>query len=250
MIILGLFDTHIDNILFHLSQIRKKGQVSETTTQDGAAWPQAGDRDLIMGKETAVELGNPKEGSLAFLVWTNKSARLKNRRMSVIGPHLGELTGKRVPFGKIVLLGGKAFNEHNSYERYRKLESVRYDLRLKGYMMRGVSQYGREWSRISHAAIEAGFSFTVLGDALARRFLEFEFIRSVEIIFITAGMQAMQPFVPIADSALRIISAMNKMAEDVSFDCDSCEYNDVCRDVQELSAMRKSLEKRKETADA
>ena len=246
---MGLFDNHIDEILSCLEQMREKGKVSETILAAGAAWPEAGDLDLVMLKDTAVELGNPKEGSFAFLVWTNEPTKLKNRRISVIGPDLGHLIGKRVPLGKIVLLAGEAFKADNSYERYRQLESVRYELRLKGYMMRGVSQYGREWSRVSHAAVDAGFSLAVLGDVLVRRFLAFEFIRSAEVIFITSGMEDMRPFVPIADRALRIINAMNKMFEDVSFDCESCDYSDVCRNVQELSAMRKSLEKRRKTVD-
>ena len=244
-----LFDNHIEKILLQLREKREAGLVSEFIPQSGDTWPGAGGRDLVMGKDTAVELGNPKEGSMAFLVWSNEPTQLKNRRISVIGPGLGELIGQRVSFGKIVLLGGEAFNADNSYERYRQLETVRYELRLKGYMMRGVSQYGREWSRVSHDAINAGFSFAVLGDALARRFLEFEFIQSVEVIFITAGMETMRPFAPIAESVLRIINAMHKMVEDVSFDCESCEYNDVCRDVQELNAMRKALEKKKATID-
>ena len=244
-----LFDNHIDKINFLLREMRAKGGITDNIQQDIVDWPLAGDRDLVMGVDTAVELGHPKDGSMAFLVWANDPTQLKNRRISVIGPDLQALVGKQVPFGKIVLLGGDTFNEDNSYERYRQLESVRYELRLKGYMMRGVSQYGREWSRVSHEAIDAGFSFAVLGNALARRFLGFEFIRSVEVVFITSGLEEIQPFVPIADSALTIISAMNKMMEDVSFDCESCDYSEVCKDVQELRAMRKSLEMKRETAD-
>jgi CO dehydrogenase/acetyl-CoA synthase beta subunit len=245
-----LFDKHIQKILFHLREMRAHGKVTESIQEDVVDWPMAGDRDLVLGIDTAVELGHPKEGSTAIIVWANEPAQLKNRRISIIGPDLQALIGKRVPFGKIVLLGGQGFNEDNSYERYRQLESVRYELRLKGYMMRGVSQYGMEWSRVSREAINTGFSLAVLGKVLAKRFLELDFIQSVEVVFITAGLKDMQPFMPIADSALRIISAMNKMIEDVSFDCESCEYNDVCSDVQELRAMRKSLEKRKEAANA
>jgi CO dehydrogenase/acetyl-CoA synthase beta subunit len=247
---MGLFDKHMEAILFHLREMGAKGKVTDSIQQDAVDWPMAGDRDLVLGVDTAVELGHPKEGSTAVIVWANEPTSLKNRRISIIGPDLPALVGNRVPFGKMVLLGGEAFNEDNSYERYRQLENVRYDMRLKGYMMRGVSQYGMEWSRVSHEAIKAGFSLAVLGEVLAERFLAFKFIQSVEVVFITSGLKDMQPFVPIADSALRIISAMNKMIQDVSFDCESCEYNDVCTDVQELRAMRKTLVKRKETAHA
>ena len=39
----------------------------------------------------------------------------------------------------------------------------------------------------------------------------------------------------------KIISAMNKMAEELSFDCDTCEYMDVCQDVGALRSMRNSI---------
>jgi hypothetical protein len=45
----------------------------------------------------------------------------------------------------------------------------------------------------------------------------------------------------------RRIAAMNKMAEEMTFDCDTCDYNAVCGDVAELRAMRAAL-KQKETA--
>jgi hypothetical protein len=44
-----------------------------------------------------------------------------------------------------------------------------------------------------------------------------------------------------SNSIGHLISAMNKMAEEMSFDCDACEYNEVCGDVEELRSMRDKL---------
>jgi CO dehydrogenase/acetyl-CoA synthase beta subunit len=247
---MGFFDRHFDDILFRLQKKREAGNITDGIHRGSADWPLAGDRDLVMGVDTAVELGHPKDGSTAFFIWTNEPVRLKNKRISVLGPDLHQLIGKRIPFGKIVLLGCEGFSEENSYERYRKLENVRYDIRLKGYMIRGVSQYGREWSRVSRTAIDAGFSFPILGGALVEKYLEFEFVRTVEVIFFTSGLQDMKPFLPIAENALKIIGAMNKMVEEVSYDCDTCEYSDVCGEVEDLRALRRSLQKRGKTTDA
>ena len=244
------FGKHFDDILFRLQKMREKGTISDTIHRGGLDWPLAGKGDLVMGVDTAVELGHPKEGSTAFLIWTSESTQLANKRISVIGPDLQRLVGRRIPFGTIILLGVEGFNEDNSYERYRQLESVRYDICLKGYMMRGVSQYGREWSRVSRKAIDKGFSFPILGGALVDRYLEFEFVRSVEVIFFTSGRKDMKPFLPIAENALKIIGAMNKMIQEVSYDCDTCEYNGVCGEVEDLRALRRSLQKRGKTTDA
>jgi CO dehydrogenase/acetyl-CoA synthase beta subunit len=106
-----------------------------------------------------------------------------------------------------------------------------------------VSQYQREWSRISHKALENNFSFRTLGGALIDRFLELDFVRSVEVIFITASREDVLEMQSISNQVLRIIRAMNKMAEELSFDCDTCEFSEVCDDVAELRSMRHTLKK-------
>ena len=47
----------------------------------------------------------------------------------------------------------------------------------------------------------------------------------------------------------RIISAMNKMMEELSFDCSSCEYLDVCGDIRQLGTLREKLIRQREMGD-
>ena len=239
-----LFSKHHDEITAFLERKRGEGNVSEFFHQGGSHWPESKNRNLVLGQDTAVELGNPKDASTSFLIWNNDSRKVKNQRITVVGPDLPQLDGNQAAFGKIVIVGGEGFDQDNSYERYRALEQVRYDIHLKGYMMRGASQYQREWSRVSKEAVQNGFSFRILGDALIEKYLELDFIRSVEVIFITAGREDVLEMKTGSDQVMRIIGAMNKMAEEMSFDCDTCEYTDVCSDVAELRSMRESHGKR------
>jgi CO dehydrogenase/acetyl-CoA synthase beta subunit len=163
----------------------------------------------------------------------------------VVGPDLPQLSGKQVSFGKIVMVAGDDFNEDNSFDRYREMELLRYDIPLKGYMMRAVSQYQREWSRVSREAVDKGFSFHILGGALIDKFIQLEYVKSVEVMFITSSRQDVLELSTTADEAVKIIGAMNKMAADLSFDCDTCEYNDVCDDVSELRSMHSKLKNEK-----
>ncbi len=210
-------------------------------------WPSEKNRNLVLGPDTAVELGNPRDASASFLLWLNDPSLLENGRISVVGPDLPQLSGQQVSFGRVVIAGGTDFDAENSYERYREMELLRYDIHLKGYMMRAVSQYGREWSRVSREALEKGFSFEVLGGAIVDQYLKLGYIRAVEVIFVTAGREDVQTLGQTAGGVLSIISAMNKMADEMSFDCDTCEYTAVCGDVAELRAMRSALQ-RKEAA--
>ena len=227
----------------YLKRKHREGAVTEFDYRSGTNWPVSKNRNLVLAQDTAVELGDPKSASTSFLLWTNDCRSLRHNRITVVGPDIPNITAKQSSFGKIVIIGGEDFNEENSYDRYRALELVRYDLHLKGYMMRGVSQYQREWSRISHEAIANNFSFRTLGEALIGKFLELDFVRSVEVIFITASREDVLEMQSVSDRVLRIIRAMNKMAEEISFDCDTCEYTDVCNEVAELRAMRRSHEK-------
>jgi CO dehydrogenase/acetyl-CoA synthase beta subunit len=238
-----MFDKHFVQIKGFLKRKQSEGKVSEFFHQGNIQWPMDKNRNLVMAHDTAVELGNPKDASLAFLLWLNDPAKLQNGKITVIGPDLPQLAGTHASFGKIVMVAGDDFNEDNSFDRYREMELLRYDIPLKGYMMRAVSQYQREWSRVSKEAIDKGFSFKILGGALIDKFLDLGYVRAVETIFITSSRQDVLELSTIADEAVKIIGAMNKMAADLSFDCDTCEYNEVCDDVSELRNMHSKLHK-------
>ncbi len=247
---MGLFDKQFQEITAFLERRRKEGNVSEFLHDRKTRWPSEKNRNLVLGADTAVELGNPRDASASFLLWVNDPSLLKNGRISVVGPDLPQLSGQRVSFGRVVIAGGMDFDAENSFERYREMELLRYDIHMKGYMMRAVSQYGREWSRVSREALDSGFSFSILGGAIVDQYLKLGYIRGVEVIFVTAGRDEVLALGHIGEGVLSIIGAMNKMADEMSFDCDTCEYTAVCGDVAELRSMRSALQRKEAAAGA
>lgn len=245
-----LFDKHIGQIRSFLERYQAAGALSTYSHTRPTQWPASNRQNLVLAGDTGVELGHPNDASTAFLLWTNDPAKVLERRITVVGPDLPALQNQRVSFGRIIMAAGDGFNEENSFERHREMELLRYSMDLKGYMMRGVSQYQREWSRISKTALNSGFSFRVLGGALMDQFMRLPYISAAEVIFITQSREAVLEIQAIAAETIKIIGAMNKMAEELSFDCTTCEYNAVCRDVAELRAMRKVLKKRKAPSHA
>ena len=240
---MGLFDQHHQQILAWLGRKRQQGRVSEFPPQSRTDWPTAPNRNLVLGRDTAVELGHPQDASVSFLIWVDDPQRVRHGRVTLVGPDLPRLRGKRVPFGKAVILGVEGFNDENRYERYRELERRRYEVHLKGYMMRGVSQYMREWSRVSLEALDQGFTFGLLGRALIHEYSRLDYVRSAETIFVTSGREDVIELGTIAGEVTKILAAMHKMAGELSFDCDSCDFADVCADAAELRSMRQSLAK-------
>ena len=247
---MGLFDKQYHAISDYLDSRRSEGKLTVTDHNGKTNWPTEKNRNLVLGPDTAVELGNPKDASTSFLLWMNEAEKIQNGRITIVGPDLPQLSGKQVSFGKIVIIDASDFDEDNSYDRYREMELLRYDIHLKGYMMRGVSQQQREWSRVSRDAINRGFSLKHLGGALIDQFSQMPYVRAVETIFITSGREDVLAAKAISDNVFKVISAMNKMSEELSFDCNTCDYNDVCGDVAELRSMRKKLQKKEEKAYA
>ena len=203
-------------------------------------WPEAGARDIVLKSDTALELGNPQDESVSFLVWTDNPALINDGKISLLGPDIRDAKTERLPFGRVILICGEGFNEANSYERFREMDLRRYDVSLKGYMMRAVSQYMREWSRISREAVNNGFSFSVPGSSLIQKLKELDYVDSVEMLFVTSSAADVRELKNTGDLLIQYVNAMGEMTVDEDLECAECEFQDVCDEAEELRDMHKS----------
>jgi len=225
--------------------INKRNSKTWMTAQRDTMWPGGAGRNIVLSDDMAVELGNPQMESSSCLIWTEHPDLVQDRKMTLIGPDIPSGLNASLPFGKVVLVAVSGFNEDNTYDRYKEMEAVRYAIDLKGYMIRAVSQYQREWSRISREAVQNGFSFDVLGHALRNEYMKKDYIRSVEILFVTSNTEDVRELKEITKNVGRTINALDKMLNEIDPDCDECEYNDVCDEVGELKSMRKSRDEKR-----
>jgi hypothetical protein len=62
---------------------------------------------LILRRETFAELGNPDPGSCAFPLWTRRPAVIDDGRVTLIGADVQESEGASLPFGQVVMVGGR-----------------------------------------------------------------------------------------------------------------------------------------------
>ncbi len=238
-----MFDNEIKEIQSFLKRKNDETKITCFNFEKSVSWPSGEGRNIIFKEDVGVEIGNPQIGSVSFLLWSDNIDLINDGKISVVGPDISEAPSFDLPFCKIVIAGVEGFNKDNTFKRYRELEAIRYDVDLKGYMMKGMSQYQREWSRISKEAILNGFSFKHLGNALIEKFSEIDYVTSVETVFVTSSSKDVNELSDIAIRIGRIINAMNKMLEEMSLDCEACEYIDVCDQVRELKEMKESLEK-------
>ena len=201
-------------------------------------WPAGRRGNVVLQSETAVELGDPQQESAALLLWTAAPDLVHDGLITVIGPDLGRSVGVRLPFGKAVILAVEGFDEGNCVERHRELELLRYGLNLDGYMMRATSWQGREWARVGRQAVERGFSLQTLAAGLIRLYRSIPYVCAVEVILITSSREAVRSLAPVGETASRRVRALDKMATEASRECDDCDFNDVCSEVEGLRSAR------------
>jgi len=224
-----------------------RGFVSETsgrrawTADNGLSWPKGGARNIVLKEDLGLELGSPQMESVSCLLWTHDISAIKDGTITLLGPDFPESMGQNLPFGKVVLAGVEGFTQDNAYDLHKDLDFLRYSIDMEGFMMRSVSQYLREWCRISAEAIRRGFSARILGSALIGLFRERPFVKSVEVIYVTSSPADVVRLREITAPAERIIAAMNKMAQEMDFECSSCDYRDVCDEADGLKGMRERL---------
>lgn len=237
-----LFQEQFDDIEAWLAERATSGDCQTIAHDPELIWPAAGQRNLVIGQDVAVELGHPRDGSLAFIIWRESTGIDHGGRIDLVGPDIAMSVGRRLPFAKVVMIHGRGFDTENTYQRYRRLEAVRYAIDLKGYMMRAVSQVNREWARVNRDALENGFSFATLGGALIKAFSAIDFVDRVDILLVTSSRADVMTLQPLAERVGQVIAAMNKMSAEMDFDCGSCTYAAVCSEVSGLRAMRETAE--------
>ena len=196
---------------------------------------------IILRSETFVELGDPTAGSCAFVLWTDTPSLIRNGRITLIGPDIHEAAGESLPFGQIVLVGGKGLGtgEHQAVGQAQYVAD-----QIEGYMVRSTSR--NIWSRVSQDAAAKGFCFEVLGRSLMAIYkLGLPKVEAMEIVFVTSSKADVLGLNDIATEVREISADIVKehwKAKGYDLDCDldcrSCHDRDTCDDVRKIIAAR------------
>jgi len=162
---------------------------------------------------------------------------------------VGDTPSDKNPFGKVVIAGVKGFDEANAFDRNREIHMKKFDISLKGHMLRSASHYLAEWHRISNRAVKDGFSFYDLGSALIGAYKKLNYVVATEVVFVTSSNEDVAGLYDFGKGSARIIKAMSKMVNEMNYDCSDCSYQDICNDADGLRRLRDRLASKK-TRDA
>jgi len=239
---MGLFEKPWSQIRAWLDDQQTSPHVRDLVAADYENWPQKS--TMVLAEDTAVELGNPGIGSLSLVMWAPVNNEVMDDQISILGPDVPEMTEAAAPFAQLLIVGGEIEDE---YECYRDLKEVIYQTRLSGFMVRALPSRQHIWCRVSREAKEKGFSLAHWGAALSHNAKRLDFVTRAQVIFVTGDKDWLQPLMQPALEVGRIAGALVKMKEEMNFDCESCEFWDVCETVAELKIIRRKLLEGKQT---
>ena len=236
-----LFKETIDNIKSILEEAKKNGHIREYVRNHGAIWPEG--RSLVLQEDTAMELGS-EQGSLFMIAWGEKGSLPSPGHLSLLGPDLSESESEQLPLGLIVLVRGDFTDD---YKTYQDILDVIFDSRLEGVSVRVWPERQRVWCRVSHKALDNNFSLQSFGNVLLENLTGQEFVEEAEVILVS-NRDYLERLAPLSSRVKNILDALTKMYEEMDFDCDNCDYQEICEEVENLKKIRENLRKEKEGA--
>lgn len=240
---MGLFDQPLQEIKAYIDGKYRDGLARELPFTP--VLPLATSTQVILSEDTGLELGNPGMASRSLLLW-DSAENLCDGRITLVGPDFPAATTSSLPFAQVLMVGGDFTDE---YDCYRDLRDATYNIRLRGFMTRVFPGRQSIWCRVSKEALAGGFSAQILGSSLIQALKRLEFVRSVEALIVTSSKADIDELAGPADKVLDIVEALIKMYEEMNFDCEECEYVDVCDEVVELRQIRDKLKAEREGGD-
>ena len=230
-----MFDEQLRAVHRLVERWKAAGSLRELDARTRAPWPSG--RSLVLEEDSALEVGNPRLASVSMLLWSEEGPAVGGG-VSLIGPDLGEAGAPGLPFAQVLIASGRFDDE---YDSYRDLRDALYDTRLEGLSVRTMPSRQTVWCKVSKDALASGMSFADLGGAYLRALEGVEGVSTAEALFVTSSADDVAQLAGAASGAQRLVDAMMKMYQEQNFDCDTCEYQDVCDTVMDLKKIRNRL---------
>ncbi len=223
---MNYFDSLIEEVDLLKEPLRQK--VYEKTSP----WNDLGRNEVILQRETAYELDG-----VGFNLVTTKDV---SDEIILLGDDLSEVKSNR-KFARISIIQlEETYDEQKAYNLIKKVEYVKYHHFPEGYMIRTASRSHKEVVRVSKTALKEGISFQKVGSLLIEKHRENPLVKGVKVIFITAKEADYKKLEALANKNTAITETLNRIMNNVTFDCDSCNLKPICDEVEGLKELHKS----------
>lgn len=227
-----------DDLIAKTEEALKECKTTRYALDSVTPWRDAGENVLLLGKESAYELGAGGNGYCACLVTRDASA-VSGNEIVICGDDLPSIK-KDTPYARIAVVLTEGIDDEAdsdaAYKSIRDIDFVKYHVFPEGYMLRIASEGSREQVRVGKRALRDGIGFASVGALYAGRYLARREVKAIKLIFVTDG-KAVAALGKVAEESRRRTAALNKILQKVMLDCSVCALKPVCDEVDELKAL-------------
>ena len=204
-------------------------------------------KEIILEEETGLELGGINKKSFSIVIPIEEINLLHPGNVILLGNEVNTIKELKVDFGIILLIGINKDNQEN-IDELRQLNFLSDG--IEGFSIRTIPR--RFWCRISNSALQKGFSFELLGNAIIQLYLQKfkELVKSVEVIFINSYPDSIDRFIVLSSEIFAEIREKwkKKIDEwrkriDCEYDwgCEICPYQEECYEIKQILASREEI---------
>lgn len=195
--------------------------------------------ELILGKETAFELGGGNFPSASCSMYTEDENLVPCDEIVVYGKDLKEIKSD-CSFARLAIIRTDYIEAQGDQGAYGILENIglkKYDVFPKGYMVRTSALSNREQVRVSKTAIKNGLSFADVGSMYISEFKKNPHVQAVKIIFVTLPDVDYKTLDHLGTLSTQVFRALNRVLADLKMDCKGCEWKLVCDEVEGIKLL-------------
>ena len=161
----------------------------------------------------------------------------------LIGPDLNEIKTD-CSYARIVFLLVDDVEKNGPdsfYEILKNIEISKYNIAIKGFMIRASALTLREQVRVSKEAIKNKLTFAQIGNQFVYEFHKDPHVLGAKILFVTSSNVFYNELESIANKSHERSEAYNHMLKDSVMNCKKCAWKPVCAEVDEMKEFHKKM---------
>ena len=204
-------------------------------------------KEIILEEETGLELGGMNKKSFSMVIPIKKSKLINHGKITLLGREINKITEASVDFGIIIIIGIHDTTDINE-EELKQLNFISNG--IEGFSIRTIPR--RFWCRISKLALQKGFSFEFLGNAIINLYKQKfkDAVKSIEVIFINSYPSSIGQFVVLSSDILskekekwkkKIDEWRKRIDCDYDWGCEICPYREECYYFKQVLVSREEI---------
>lgn len=204
-------------------------------------------KEIILEEETGLELGGINKKSFSIVFPISNSGLVEHGKIRLLGKEINEIVDTNIDFGVLILI---EINRANDEEIEQLRHMIFVSNGIEGFSIRTIPR--RFWCRISKSALQKGFSFELLGNAIIRLYKQKfkDLVQAIEVIFINSYPNSIDQFIVLTSEILTIFKEKwkQKIEEwrkridcDYDWGCEVCPYQEECYDVKQVLVSREEI---------